>query len=344
MQDVACAWLLRIIFSVVFICTVPVATTLGSIYDFDVSESIVALGDFISGGPEKDDIPALTRPIFISEPHFFLYDDDLVIGFAHGREAKAYPLKILNWHEIVNDTVSKMPVAVTWCPLTKSAIVFARTVKDETVEFGVSGLLYNSNLVMYDKGSNGLWPQLSLGAVTGKNAMQPLRILPSVVTTWKEWSKKYPRSLILSKNTGFVRSYDSDPYQSYHRNRKTVAPLKHRDKRLSAKSTVIGITMNGITKAYPIKVLKHREGPVEDTIGGVNIRVHAGPKNTAYITDERGELLPGVVMYWFAWSAFNKDTLLYSKQDPSPPAYGGAGRPSPLKGRGRTEKAQGSKN
>ncbi|PIP68477.1 MAG: hypothetical protein COW92_01030 [Candidatus Omnitrophica bacterium CG22_combo_CG10-13_8_21_14_all_43_16] len=282
--------------------------------EFDITNSLIDVNDFIGGGPEKDGIPFIDEPVFVSAKKAdFLKDDDNVIGVSIGKEARAYPLKILNWHEVVNDVIAGMPIAVTWCPLTKSAVVFEREIDNEVLTFGVSGLLYNSNLVFYDRNSNSLWPQLALGAVTGKFSSQNIPVIPSRVVTWRQWKKEHHQTLLLSGKTGFPRDYSRDPYAEYHRSEHAMFPLKHADTRLPPKTLVIGIEVEGIAKAYSIDLIKNKSKPVEDTIGLLKIKIFAGSDNTAYITDEEDDLLPAVTMYWFAWSSFNRGTLLYGE-------------------------------
>lgn len=282
--------------------------------EFDVSNSTVDINDFVGGGPAKDGIPSIDKAVFVSAGEAkFLKEDDYVVGVLLEKKARAYPISILNWHEIVNDVVAEKPVAITWCPLTRSAIVFERKINGEVLTFGVSGLLYNSNLVFYDRNTNSLWPQLKLGAVTGRFSSKGLSVIPSRVTTWGQWKKEHPQTLVLSRKTGTFRDYSRDPYAAYHKSQRVMFPLKHIDRRLSAKTLVIGIKVAGIAKAYPINMIKNKGRPIEDVIGSLKIKVFAFSDNTAYITDAEGRLLPAVTMYWFAWSAFNKDTLIYEQ-------------------------------
>lgn len=295
-----------------FIIILPANFIFASIDDFDLSNSRLDISLLFSGGPGKDGIPAILKPKFIlGSKDAFLQDGDLVIGIFEGKEAKAYPIKILNWHEIVNDEIGGIPIAVSWCPLTKSGIVFDRRIKGEVLTFGVSGLLYNSNLVMYDKNYSGVWPQLSLEAATGKFSGAKVNMLVSLLIPWKEWKSRYPYTMVLLADTGFIRDYERDPYTDYHRSTNVMFPLTNTDNRLPLKSKVIGIRLNGVSKAYPLEILNESRPILEDSLGGLRIKIHKGPENTAYITDLDGHLLSSLIMYWFAWSAFNKDTLLF---------------------------------
>jgi hypothetical protein len=190
--------------------------------------------------------------------------------------------------------------------------VFDREVGGETLEFGVSGFLYNNNLVMYDRNFSGLWPQLWLGAVTGRFSGQDLTLIPSLVTTWEDWWDNHPDTLVLSDNTGHSRNYDIDPYQDYQSSNEIRFPMTGNiDNRLPAKSFVIGIRINNESVAYSMDLVNSLNNPLEDEINGLPVRIVPGPKNnTGYITDDEGELLPGILVYWFAWSAYNPNTLV----------------------------------
>jgi hypothetical protein len=286
-----------------------------SVDEFNLSSATVNSDDFVSGGPQKDGIPAISSPKFIAVSKAdFLEDNDLVIGVVKNDISKAYPIKILNWHEIINDKVGEMPLAITWCPLTRSGIVFNRNLDGEKLSFGVSGLLYKSNLVMYDKSSNGLWPQLKLGSVSGRYSGNSLEKYPSLLTSWREWKKTHPDTLVLSQSTGHKRDYTRDPYAAYHRGPETMFPLKNVDMRLQEKDLVVGIKIKNTAKAYPISALKATVS-IEDKIGGKNILVYRGPGDTGFVTDEKGNLLSAVTMYWFAWSSFNENTEIYQRGD-----------------------------
>lgn len=280
--------------------------------DFDLSRNLVQLDKFLSGGPKKDGIPALFKSEFIpAKDATYLEKDDLVIGIHLKGQAKAYPLRVLNWHEIVNDKIADKPIAVSWCPLTRSAIIFDAKVGRELINFGVSGLLYQNNLVMYDQNSDSLWPQLQLGAVTGKFSKKKLSIVPSVVTTWGQWSKDHPESLVLSLKTGFVRNYNYDPYISYQQSPSVMFPMDEIDQRLEPKSFVLGLIVDGVAKAYPIELVEKKATPIKDIIAGKTISIQRKEDGTIYAVDQQGNLLPATLMYWFAWSVFNKNTLIW---------------------------------
>jgi len=282
--------------------------------DFDVSNNQVSLSEFRAGGPVKDGIPALTDPQFIlADEAGFIKDYDMVIGIFLNGKSKAYPIEVLNWHEIVNDHVGDKAVVVTWCPLTKSGVTFDRNISGEVLEFGVSGMLYKSNVVMYDRNHDGLWTQLGMKGLTGTYAAQSLKSVSSELTTWKQWKSKHPSSLVMTRKTGYVRMYDKDPYAFYHESEETMFPVSSLDDRLLAKSLVLGVEIEGVHKAYALDIINRHSKSIQDTINGKKITIHKNPQNpqTAWVTDQSGNVLPGVVLYWFAWSAFNPDTDVY---------------------------------
>ncbi|MCA9409290.1 MAG: DUF3179 domain-containing protein [Candidatus Omnitrophica bacterium] len=281
------------------------------ISDFDISNPTFDLMVLRSGGVEQDAIPAIDAPKFDqAQAAYFFLDDDRVISVEIGGEARAYPLKVLNWHEIINDQILGTPIAVTWCPLTASAVVFKRTVKKEILDFGVSGMLYNSNVVMYDRQHKGLWSQLGASALTGEYAGVELEIVPSLIMTFGEWKKNHPESLVLSQNTGISRNYMKDPYLSYHSQAGIMFPPQNIDQRLPLKSKVIGIKIKREAKAYPLENVQNLTGPITDKVGGQKVFIYPAGKDVT-VTDKKGNRIPSVKAYWFAWSAFNPETSIY---------------------------------
>ena len=169
-------------------------------------------------GPGKDEIPAIMFPEFLSAEdanRSFLKPQDRVIGFTSEGIAKAYPVKILNWHEIVNDRVADQYIAITFCPLCGTGMVCDANLPRGKLTFGVSSLLYQSDILLYDHQTKSLWSQIMSEAVTGPLTGTHLTLLPSTQTTWQKWQNKYPQTLVLSDQTGFKRDYSRDPYEGY---------------------------------------------------------------------------------------------------------------------------------
>ena len=175
---------------------------------------IIPLDQIVRGGPPPDGIPSIDNPKFVSvaDASKFLRDSDLVLGVSLNGETRAYPLLILVWHEIVNDKVGGVPVAITYCPLCFTGQVFNRTINGKAVvEFGTSGKLYNNNLVMYDRLSGSLWSQALGEGIVGTHAGENLTRIPFDLAYWKDWKQLYPNSMVLSTDTGFTRPYGVDP-------------------------------------------------------------------------------------------------------------------------------------
>ncbi|MDC8451441.1 MAG: DUF3179 domain-containing protein [Candidatus Nitrosotalea sp.] len=232
---------------------------------------IVPLDEIKDGGPPKDGIPSIDNPKFIhvSEAKF-LKDDDLVIGIQLDGQTKAYPLLILVWHEIVNDKVGTTPVAVTYCPLCFTTQVFDRRINGTEVEFGTSGKLYNSNLVMYDRYTNSYWSQALGEGITGDLTSYKLEKIPSDLMRWSDWKSLYPNSNVLSTDTGFERSYGADPYGDYYTDPQIIFPVSNEDSRMGPKEMIIGYEDSDKYKAYKIKDIASSK-LIDDIVGKKDI-------------------------------------------------------------------------
>ncbi len=173
---------------------------------------------------------------------------------------KAYPLSVLIWHEIVNDTISDKKVSVTFCPLCNSAIVFDRVLDGKVYDFGTSGLLRNSDLVMYDRQTESLWQQFTGVAIVGDMVEKTLKFLPSSIISFKEVYTNFPNAKILSKDTGYKRAYGQNPYVGYDDiNESPFLFDKKNDIRLKPMQKVVTLSLNDIDKAYTYSFLKKRE-------------------------------------------------------------------------------------
>ena len=290
---------------------------------FDVSGALIPPEEIHLGGPPRDGIPALFEPEFVSPAEARLEPDDAVLGMRLQGVAKAYPIAILNWHEIVNDKFADTPVAVTYCPLCGTGEAYSAQAAGRTLRFGVSGLLYNSDVLLYDRETESLWSQLLNKAVTGPLKSERLTPLPLVHTTWSEWRRGHPDTLVLSRKTGYWRDYDRDPYAGYETEEGLYFPVSRKDPRYHPKERVLGVEIEGRFKAYPFAELARTSGRVEDSIGGRGILVTFNPAHeTAVAYDHEGRQLPAVRSYWFAWYAFHPDTEVFEapEKDPSAPS------------------------
>ena len=282
---------------------------------FDLSNASIEYEKIFSGGPPRDGIPSIDKPKFITTHKVdFLKDDDIVIGLVRGEKARAYPTRILVWHEIVNDVINGDALAVTYCPLCGTAMVFERNISGKLRTFGVSGLLYQSDVLMYDRESESLWSQLAMEAVSGSEVGSKLVWLPSDHLTWKAWRKKYPMGEVLSTDTGYQRNYKGDAYASYFSSDETMFPVPHRRKELENKEWVIGLIINGQPKAYPIKKFSNNKS-IKDELGGEEITIsYNAERHYPKITNQQGVQVPSVLVFWFAWQAFYPKTQIWSPQ------------------------------
>ncbi|MHA7646953.1 DUF3179 domain-containing protein [Nitrosopumilus sp. S4] len=219
---------------------------------------IIPLDKIKSGGPPKDGIPSIDHPVFVDVKNsFFMSDSDTVIGLSINGQTKAYPLFILVWHEIVNDNIGGIPVAVTYCPLCYTNQVFERKINGQEVEFGTSGKLYNSNLLMYDRLTESYWSQALGTAVKGDLTGYQLNLIPFDVMTWGDWKTLYPNTLVLTTDTGHIRSYATDPYGNYYTEPRIMFPVEHRDDRVHPKEIIVGLEIDDVYKAYKQKDIEY---------------------------------------------------------------------------------------
>lgn len=219
----------------------------------DTSSGVWAIpsDEVFDGGPGKDGIPSVDDPEFRSVSEInYMNDDDLVLGFKVGNEVRAYTHPVLDWHEIVNDEVNGVAIAITYCPLTGTGIGWDRNINGEVTTFGVSGLLYNSNLIPYDRKSDSNWSQMANECVNGELIDTPIETHLLVETTWKTWQEFYPNSSVLTTNTGFSRSYGTYPYGNYITSSNLNFPISVSDDRLHVKERVLGVVIDGKAKVY----------------------------------------------------------------------------------------------
>lgn len=280
---------------------------------FDLSGLSVERSLVQRGGPPRDGIPALIDPAFVSADQAGLNDDDRVIGVAFNGEVKAYPLSIMNWHEVVNDRFGNRAVLVTYCPLCFTGMTFLAESEGERQLFGVSGLLYNSDVLLYDRATESLWSQISQQAVSGPRRGDVLPLLPSSHTTWGQWRQRHPDTRVLSEQTGFRRDYDRDPYGEYAQRRDIMFPVAFRARGYHPKEPVLGIRHQGVVRAYPRSELAKMPPRFTDELAGDTFTVLVDDDQvSARIADAEGNEVPTVLAYWFAWYAFHPDTEVFT--------------------------------
>lgn len=250
----------------------------------------------VSGGPGKDGIPALTNPAVVpaEAADTFLVPEDLVLGVVVNGEARAYPHGVLWWHEIINDVLGGRPILVSFCPLTGSGIVSDPVLNGQLHNFGVSGLLFDNNLIMFDRTTDSLWSQMRLDSICGDFSGTRLPLLPVVQSTWAAWKAVNPTTTAVSFDTGFSRDYNRYPYGDYDRvdNTQLLFPQTTIDPRLPMKENVLGITHGGLSRAYSMTrmgtVAPRRA--INDVVNGLSVLVvFDGPSALAIPFDRTRE-------------------------------------------------------
>lgn len=248
----------------------------------DLSELILGLG----ASDPRDVIPPLDEPKFETVPEASKWLDvrEPVAVLELAGEARAYPLRILTWHEIVNDQVGEVPLAITYCPLCNSAVGFDRRVNGEVLRFGTSGLLRNSDLVMWDRQTESLWQQITGEAIVGELTGTKLEFIPTPIISWDDFQERFPDGRVLSLETGFQRAYGSNPYVGYDSESRPFLFSGETDDRYPAMERVVGLTVNGTNKAYPFSVICKERG-VNDVVAGEPVLVVWGSEGTASALD-----------------------------------------------------------
>jgi hypothetical protein len=236
----------------------------------DLSKKSIDLRELMSGGPPKDGIPAILNPKFVGvdEAHAWLDDKEPVLMVEHGGEARAYPLQILIFHELANDQIGDLPILVSYCPLCNSAITFDRRIGGKMHSFGVSGMLRNSDMVMYDHQTDSLWQQLTGDALVGAHTGKQLTLISSQVVPWDRFAKNFPNAKVLSKQTGHARRYGTTPYGGYEFSNRLMFPVPT-SRRVDVRpmERMLTLILAGKVRAYPFEHLRRKkvtEGKIKD--------------------------------------------------------------------------------
>jgi Protein of unknown function (DUF3179) len=257
----------------------------------DFSRHTVSLDEVVPGGPPKDGIPAIDQPKFVSvaDADEWLSPREPVVLVIEGTEAKAYPLQILMWHEIVNDVVGGRPVAVTYCPLCNTALAFDRRLDGTLLDFGTTGRLRYSDLVMYDRQTESWWQQATGEGIVGKLAGRKLELVNAPLVNWKTFKASHPNGLVLSRQTGFDRPYGDNPYVRYDDPKASPIASFFRgrpDPRLPPMERVIAVSLGGEDVAYAFQGLKEQPA-LNDVVSGVPIAVFWSPGTASALDHSR---------------------------------------------------------
>lgn len=251
----------------------------------------------------RDRIPPLEEPLYVGPQATDLVDDDVVLGYVTGSgQAYAYPIGILNFHEIINEELDDVPLLVTYCPLCRSGVVYDRGVDGRELTFGNTSALFDNDMVMYDHQTNSYWWHVAGRAVVGELSGTELAPLPSSMSTWDDWLQRHPDTRVLSSDTGFDRPYGRDPFAGY-RDRVNAgqrpfpdAGVSRSDDRLDDAEEVLGVVVEGIARAYPLRTLG--DAAVNDEVAGTPVVVFSsaeGPTGSVYDRRVDGDELTFVV-------------------------------------------------
>jgi len=285
---------------------------LAETFGFDGSTTkSVALDDLHQGCPARDCIPSIDAPKFVAAADAaHVADNDVVIAISFDGEHRAYPAQILDHHEIVNDTIAGEPIAITWCPLCGSAVGVRRRINGEVTEFGVSGVLYNSDLVFYDRATETLWDQVEAKGIVGPLTGEELTLVPVTMTRWSRWREAHPDTIVLSTETGFEEDYSTDHYGKYRDSRQLFFPVNNEDDRVHPKSVVFGFNVDGKPVAYTESLLQ-KQGTYRHNFSGAGhtVTLHDDGSVTLRRDGADGVQEP-IRLYWFAWYTFHPQTEL----------------------------------
>ena len=285
-----------------------------SLNGFQLDDPLIPAEKILPGGPNKDGIYALDRLLFVpATDATFMRDTNRVIGIEFAGEARAYPVKILNYHEVVNDRINGESLVISYCPLCGTGMVFHAAAEDQALNFGVSGLLYNRDVLLYDKQTESLWSQIMGQAVSGPMKGTRLELIKASLTSWSDWKNQHPDTAVLLNHTGYNRDYEIDPYAGHDRASRLFSPVGHDNHQYMSKLLTLGVEIEGRFKAYPFKELRNSPPEFKDQFASIDITIQFDQKNkTARVLSNKGEEIPTVISSWFAWYAFHPETEIYT--------------------------------
>jgi len=271
------------------------------------------LDHVFQGCAERDCIPSIDQPKFVAAAEAgFLDSDDLVLSVSLGGETRAYPTRFLDRHEIVNDRFADTPVAVTYCPLCGSGLAFVRRLDGVETEFGVSGLLHNNDLIMYDRQTFSIWQQITGRALAGPKRGTTLEAVPVTMASWKAWQEANPEGVVLLPPND-PQEYSKNPYGDYSSSDRLLFPVSVSDARLHAKKVIYGLQLNERAIAVESDWLME-QGEWSHEVNGqvVHLRVDTAGGVSG---DLAGQPIAVHRMYWFAWYSFHPGTSLINAQN-----------------------------
>ncbi len=277
-------------------------------YGFQIEGPLVASGSIVAGGPGRDGIRSVDEPEFATlEDATWVADDTPVLGVHLGGEARAYPVHLLEYHQIVNDAVGGVPIAVTYDPLTATPRVFKRELDGSALTFGVSGLLYNSGFLMYDRQSESLWSQFEGRAIAGPLAGRKLEAIRVVQHVAGAWAEAHPDSKVLARPEKYHIDYRYSPFTQYMIRDSIPFPVNAEDDRYHPKRLVVGLVADGVAAAILDTAVMQAGGNLELEFEGRAVRVRYDPDNAVFSWEVPDDMQV-TESYWFAWKAFHPNT------------------------------------
>jgi len=246
---------------------------------------LIPQSEVFDGGPGKDGIPSIDNPQFTNVPSVdFMDDDELIVTILQGTVSRAYPHKILDWHEIVNDEMGNALIALNYCPLTGTGMAWDRQIDGQETTFGVSGLLYNSNIIPYDRSSDSNWSQMENLCVNGERKGATPEYYTTVEMPYGLFKELYPDGWVMNLETGFERNYATYPYGSYRTNSQLIFPVNNSDDRFSLKKRVLGVITDSETKAYTFESFSGDAIQVVEDMVGLEEIVVVGSEGLNFMT------------------------------------------------------------
>jgi hypothetical protein len=282
-------------------------------FGFSQQDIDAEIDHVFQGCAQRDCIPSIDQPQFLAVGQAdFLDPDDVVISVSHSGETRAYPTRILDRHEIVNDRFGDTAIAVTYCPLCGSGLAFLRMVDGAETEFGVSGLLHNNDLIMYDRKTNSIWQQITGRALAGPKRGEALIAVPVSISAWADWSEANPEAVVLAPPLD-AEQYVKNAYGDYSSSDRLMFPVSTQDARLHAKKIIYGVELGDKQIAVESAWLMEQGGWKYEVDGqSFHLQVDDAGGVHGFVG---GEPVPVHRMYWFAWYSFHPDTSLIDQRN-----------------------------
>ncbi len=285
--------------------------------DFNLDGLLVPAEEILAGGPPKDGIPALSDPLTVTVGAVkFLEHDDRVVGVTVGGESRAYPIRLLNYHEVANDEIGGVPIAVVYCPLCDSVSVLDRRIDGQTLSFGVSGLLLHSNVLLYDRSDHALWTQLGDRALSGPYAGRSLTHVNSwELASFGAWAAQHPLGRVASFETGYGLEYRRSPYAAYFETDDLYFHVPRDDRLPRQKTPVVGVRLGGLACAVPVDAVADAPGGrLQVPIAGQRVVLASDPGASEITVVESPMGAQVAHTFWFAWAAFHPGTTLFGSE------------------------------